>query len=316
MITSYAHSRPDATAAELASTELLRLLTDGSPDVTVLAQGDGRCQHATAASAWVLGRSPAELIGSDLRELAIEADRAELEQLFTRLSSGEPAATAEFRVQQAAQPASWVEVTARRLPDGTGAVLCLRDISARKGGDAVLEEANTLLRRRAAIDTVTGLLNRDHLVATLERMVRRAQREHTAVAVLALGLTEFRLFTDLYGWELADAALRSVAEAIGRALHRPGDIAGRLDSDEFAILLPSTTADGAATVASRVLAGVNALALPHAGAASGQMQAAIGTALSGPGCDVAQLLREAHCAMRAARGEQLAVLLPMPQPAL
>ncbi len=309
MITSYAYSRPDAPSAELASTELLRLLTDHSPDVTVLAQADARCQHATPASAWVLGRSPAELVGSDLRDLAIETDRPGLDELFARLAGGEPVVTAEFRVQHAGHPL-WVEATGRRLPGAAGAVLCLRDISARKQSEAVLEEANTLLRHRAATDTVTGLLNRDHLVATLEREVRRAQREHTTLAVLALGLTEFRLFTDLYGWELADAALRSVAEAVGSALHRPADMAGRLDSDEFAILLPSTEAAGAANVASRVLAGVSALAIPHAGTAAGQMQAVVGTAFSGHGCDVVELLRDAHCAMRAARGEQVGVLLP------
>ena len=311
MITRYAYSRPDAPAAELASTEMLRLLTDHSPDATLLVQVDASCQHATAASAWVLGRSPAELIGSNVRDLPIEADRNQLNDLFARLNSGELIATAEFRVQHAGQPA-WIEVTGRRLPDASGAVLCLRDISARKQGEAVLEEANTLLRQRAATDTVTGLLNRDHLIATLEREARRAQRDHTTLAVLALGLTEFRLFTDLYGWESADAALRAVAEAIGSALHRPGDMAGRLDCDEFAVLLPSTDVEGAATVVSRILAGVSALAIPHAGTPVGHMHAVVGTAFSASGCAVVELLREAHCAMRAARGEQVGSLLPTP----
>ena len=101
MTTSYAYSRPEPKAAELVSIETLRLLTEYSPDVTVIAQADARCRHATQASAWVLGRSPAELIGTDLRDLAIEADRASLNDLFLRLNTGEIAVTAEFRIQHA-----------------------------------------------------------------------------------------------------------------------------------------------------------------------------------------------------------------------
>ena len=301
MTIRYAYSQPSIPAAEAVSGDLLRLLADHSPDVTLLAQPDARCRYATPASALVLGRTPAEMAGLDLRELAIEPDREALEDVFVRLNSGEAAVSAEFRVQQAGQLA-WIEVIGRRLPGATGAVLCLRDISARKQGQAVMEEANSLLRHRAATDTVTGLLNRDHLVATLEREVRRAQRDHTQLAVLVLGLAEFRGFTDQYGWEAADGALRAVADCIGASLHRPADCAGRLASDEFAIVLPSTHADGAETIARRLLAAVDALAIPHAGATTGQLQAASGSALCAPGMDGLSLLREAHCAMRTACG--------------
>ncbi len=308
MTIRYAFSQPTIPAAEAVSGDLLRLLTDHSPDVTLLAQSDARCRYATPASAMVLGRTPTEMAGFDLRELAVEPDREALEDLFVRLNSGEPAVSAEFRVQHAGQ-LSWIEVIGRRLPGAAGAVLCLRDISGRKQGQAVMEEANSLLRHRAATDTVTGLLNRDHLVATLEREVRRAQRDQTQLAVLALGLTEFRRFTDLYGWEAADGAMRAVAESIGAALHRPADSAGRLDSDEFAILLPSTNAEQAATIARRVLAAVDALAIAHAGATAGQLAAATGTALCTSGSDGLSLLREAHCAMRTARGERVGVCI-------
>ena len=308
MTTSYAHSRPEAQSSDLVSIETLRLLTDFNPDVTLLAHADARCRHATQASAWVLGRSPADLVGTDVRELAIEADREALNDLFLRLNTGEIAVMAEFRVQHSGQT-YWVEVTGRRLPGAHGAVLCLRDISTRKQGEAVMEEANSLLRHRAAIDTVTGVLNRDHLVATLERELRRAQRERTELAVITVSLTEFRRFTDLYGWEAADAALQAVAGAIGSALQRPADMVGRLDSDEFAVVLPSTGTEGASVIAERIVGGVQALAIPHAGLALGQIGAVTGIALSTPGCDVLGLLRDAHCAMRSAKGEPIGTLL-------
>ena len=309
MTTSYVLSRFDASAASLGGGDPNRVLTDYCPDVIVLVQPDARCRHVTPASQWVLGRPPAELIGTDLRDIALPSDRDALDQCLVRLGNGELSATAEFRAQYA-DAAVWLEVNGRRLPAGAGAVMTLRDITARKEGEAVLEEANSLLRRRAATDLVTGLLSRDHFVATLERESRRAQRDRTDLAVLVFGIPAFRLFTDLYGWEASDTALREVAEAAGSALHRPGDVAGRLDADEFALLLPATDASGAAALGQRVTLAVAERAIPHAGSPSSILEVVSGLALSCPGHDMAELLRAAHRAMRAAKGEPLAAPLP------
>ena len=85
----------------------------------------------------------------------------------------------------------WMEGNARRVPAGAGAVLALRDITARKQSEAVLEEANSLLRRRASEDPETGLANRGHFIASLERELRRARRDGVGLAVLAAELDGF-----------------------------------------------------------------------------------------------------------------------------
>jgi diguanylate cyclase (GGDEF)-like protein/PAS domain S-box-containing protein len=297
--------RPDDGFLDAPEAESRELLLQQGPDVTMLVGPDGICRHVTAASLWVIGRTPAELNGTDLRDLAVEADRDALEQLLVQLAGDEARPAAEFRFRHAESPL-WLEARGRRLTSGEGAVVTLRDVTARKEGEAVLQEANSLLRHRATIDIVTGLLNRDHFVATLERELRRAQRDRTQVAIIALSLSHFRDFSDRYGWETADAALRSVAGAARSALLRAADTAARLESGEFAILLPGTDAQGTEVSARRVKAAVAALGIVHAGAPSGLLEAIVGVAISTPGCEAYGLLRKAHAALRAVKPRPLA----------
>ena len=273
--------RPDDPSFDAPEADPAQVLLQQAPDVTMLVQPDGTCRHVTAASRWVLGRSPAEVAGTKLRDLAAEPDREALNVLLAELAGDEACASAEFRLRHAELPL-WLEARGRRLPSGAGAVVTLRDITARKESEGVLQEANSLLRHRATIDIVTGLLNRDHFIATLERELRRAQRDGTRVALIALSLNQFRAFSDRYGWETADAA-------------------ARLEGDEFAILLPGTDASGAELIARRITAAVASLAIAHAGAPSGLLEASTGVVVSTTGSEAYGVLRRAPAALRAAK---------------
>ncbi len=61
-----------------------------------------------------------------------------------------------------------------------------------------------------------------------------------------------RLFNDFYGRDAGDVALREVAAALGGALSRPGDLAGRVEGAALGVVLPGTDLPGAATVADRL----------------------------------------------------------------
>ena len=270
----------------------------------VVLSPDGRCRHVSPASAHLLGRAPDELTGASLQDLVLEADHHIVGDLLAGVETGRSSTTAVFRAHCAYGTWVWVEASARRMPGGAGAVLSLRDISTRKEEEALLIEANDLLRRRATLDSVTCLSNRGHFVAALQREVRRAHREEQPLALLAVGVDDMRLFNDLYGRDAGDVALREVATAIEIALARPGDLAGRMKGPTLGVVLPATALAGAVPVADRLRQAVADLALEHAGTPTGRLTVTIGLACSGPRSKAETLMQEASCEMEVARAAQ------------
>ena len=99
------------------------------------------------------------------------------------------------------------------------------------------EEARARIRQLAFYDELTGLPNRNLLLAQSEQAIARAEAERKRVAVLFLDLDRFKQVNDTLGHPIGDALLREVALRL-RRLARATDIVGRLSGDEFVMLLP------------------------------------------------------------------------------
>ncbi len=285
-----------------------RQFVEFGPDLMVMVSPNGRCSHVSPASVMVLGRPPAALVGVDLHELVLDPDRHILGDMLAQLGSGISTALASFRIYGAFGTWIWVEAAARRLPAGAGAVLALRDITARKEEEALLIEANGLLRRRTTEDAVTCLPNHGHFIASVEREVRRANRDGTALCFLAVGINDMRLFNDFYGRSAGDVALREVAIAVAGALCRPGDLAGRLKGAMLGVVLPNTDLAGAAVIAERLRRAVTMLKLEHAGAPTGRLTVTVGLACAEARAKVAALVQEAVCEVEVVRAASLSRL--------
>ena len=67
-----------------------------------------------------------------------------------------------------------------------------------------------------------------------------------------LDADNLKSYNELHGHLAGDALLKSVGSAIASAVERGGDMGARYGSDEFAILLPGTPADGAVRVAEKI----------------------------------------------------------------
>ena len=296
-----------ATDAAATPDPALRLMMDAAPDIMVLLQPDGRCCHVSPASLALLGHLPGALAGSHLRDLVLDDDRHAVGDLLDRLGAGERCASVSLRMRRKDGGWVWMEGNARRVPAGAGAVLALRDITARKQSEAVLEEANSLLRRRASEDPATGLANRGHLIAMLERELRRARRDGAGLAVIAAELESFGLYVDLYGYEAGEAAVLSLADCVRGALQRSGDLAGRLSGGAVGILLPATAAPGGAEVAWRLQRGMADLRLEHAGTPGGLVTINAAVVCSVPNSVASELVAEAeHQARHNPLGSQAA----------
>ena len=112
--------------------------------------------------------------------------------------------------------------------------------------------AETKLATLAAIDALTGLSNRRNFNMKIAGEWQRAMREKTPRALLMLDADNLKTYNDVHGHQAGDALLKSVGVAIISAIERGGDMGARYGGDEFAVLLPGTSTDGAARVTEKI----------------------------------------------------------------
>ena len=118
---------------------------------------------------------------------------------------------------------------------------------------ARLRQAYEEVREFALVDGLTGLGNHRSFQEQFESLLDQARRYRHELSLVLLDLDEFKQVNDAQGHAVGDELLAEV----GRLLHeqiRRADRAFRIGGDEFAILLPHTSADGAAQLARRILA--------------------------------------------------------------
>ena len=115
----------------------------------------------------------------------------------------------------------------------------------------VIKESADALRRIAATDTLTGLLNRRSFGEIAEREVARCQRSGSPLS-LALGdIDFFKRINDAHGHSAGDHVLQVVANLLPGAL-REYDCVARWGGEEFIVLFPDTGSDQALGIAERL----------------------------------------------------------------
>ncbi|MCE8015379.1 diguanylate cyclase [Halomonas sp. MCCC 1A17488] len=116
---------------------------------------------------------------------------------------------------------------------------------------AELVAANEHLTHLATHDCLTDTYNRRYLQELAELELRRASRYEQSLCLMMLDIDYFKKINDSEGHLAGDEALRCVAHTI-LATVRECDLVGRYGGDEFLILMPETTADGAREIAERL----------------------------------------------------------------
>ena len=120
--------------------------------------------------------------------------------------------------------------------------------------------AQERIHRLAYYDALTGLPNRQLLLARADDAVQRANAGGTPLALLFIDLNDFKRVNDVQGHVAGDRFLIEVATRLQHAAHtcHAEAMVGRLSGDEFAVLLPDHTRDAALAAARNLLQALGA----------------------------------------------------------
>jgi len=279
-----------------------RSLVQNSTDVVMVVDVDSTVRYVSPSALGVFGYEAEELEGTKLTALIHPDDKAQVLQFLTSADREGVPVTQLIESRMRHRDDFWLHVETLRTdlmhdPNVKGIVLNSRDVSERKA----FEEQ---LSHQAFHDSITGLANRALFRDRVEHALERQSRIDTPISVLFMDLDDFKTVNDSLGHAAGDRLLGEVGERLRTCLRTP-DTAARLGGDEFAILLEDTEESvGAADVASRILAALEAPFLLDGKEVF--VRASIGIATSGASGAIGpegaeELLRNADVAMYIAK---------------
>jgi diguanylate cyclase (GGDEF)-like protein len=116
------------------------------------------------------------------------------------------------------------------------------------------------LARLASTDVLTGVYSRRWWFDLAAKEFSRARRYKRMFSLLMADLDFFKQINDTYGHEAGDRVLKQFGGLLRKTCRQP-DVIGRLGGEEFALLLPETSAEAAQHTASRITEACRSLAL-------------------------------------------------------
>src|SRR4030095_2405745 len=231
-------------------TDHFRTLLENSLDLIIVLSTDGLIQYTSRSSERMLGYPSDTLSGESIFTYVHEEDadalRDTLAQTFAQPGISD---TIKFRLRSATEEWHVLEASSITLPEEgqpLRAIINARDVTEHEAQSAAL-------KHQSLHDALTGLPNRALFNESFTDALRLAQEKGRRLTLLYIDLDRFREINDTFGYRWGDVILQQVAPRLQGAL-RKSDTLGRLNGDEFAVLLPSVgDMAGATRLARRML---------------------------------------------------------------
>lgn len=106
-----------------------------------------------------------------------------------------------------------------------------------------LETEHARSSRAAAIDHLSGLLNRRQFIDLANSLLTEQRRQRRLSALIFIDLDRFKAINDSLGHQVGDQLLQAVAGRIQRSLGKE-DLAARFGGDEFVVMLAGDQTEG------------------------------------------------------------------------
>lgn len=118
-----------------------------------------------------------------------------------------------------------------------------------------LQAAVLRIQELASRDVLTGLYNRRHALEMLDHLLKRQARAITPCALVLIDLDHFKQVNDRYGHAVGDEVLKCFARQAQEVL-RGSELIARWGGEEFLLVLPDTSQEGALVALERLRSGL------------------------------------------------------------
>jgi diguanylate cyclase (GGDEF)-like protein len=177
------------------------------------------------------------------------------------------------------------------------------EIATALAGQGAVALENAVLYRQvenlAIRDGLSGLFNRRHFFELAEQRLATSRRYRRPLAAIMTDIDHFKKINDTHGHSDVDEVIREISDRLAGAL-RDSDILCRYGGEEFAVLLPETSAEQGTAVADRLCATVNGTPV-HTAAGPLAVTVSVGLAAPHGESDVNGLLKHADEALYVAK---------------
>jgi diguanylate cyclase (GGDEF)-like protein/PAS domain S-box-containing protein len=177
-------------------------------------------------------------------------------------------------------------------------LLAMEDITERKLAEKTLQEKNETISQLAVTDELTGLNNRRFFNESLAKAVSAARRHRQPLSLISIDIDHFKKVNDTFGHTMGDLVLKEFSRLL-KMMVRAEDIACRWGGEEFIVLLPNTTSEGAVVLADRMRSSFE----QYTRTATPVVTASFGVARLQEGEDADALMRRVDAALYQAKHE-------------
>lgn len=107
------------------------------------------------------------------------------------------------------------------------------------------------IRKSSSIDNLTSALMRKHLELFIQEQIEKSYTYGTEFSIIMLDIDKFKEINDNYGHRMGDKVLSKLCKTVLRNI-RKSDVIGRYGGEEFIIVLPDISVNGAEIIAERI----------------------------------------------------------------
>lgn len=126
-----------------------------------------------------------------------------------------------------------------------------------------LKNYQSKLEQESNTDGLTEIFNRRYFDQKFDEIWRLCTRNSTNIAIIMIDIDFFKKYNDLYGHQMGDEALRSVATCLKNQTRRATETLARYGGEEFIITIESTNRQKLELFLSRVIVKISQLNIAH-----------------------------------------------------